>query len=140
MRIYGGVKTVVMGGRPTSDPMQAVGGSKGAQALSYDYIAKFATLAVESATTQAQVDTLTPYTSVSRRILGGSLNVRDHILPDNVEDGLPAQYVYEAADCRLYLIAPMLSDVTKVWKAAADAAWSGAPCVAGVGIPVREER
>ncbi|WYZ44786.1 hypothetical protein EsH8_VIII_000102 [Colletotrichum jinshuiense] len=35
MQIQGGVKTVVMGGRPNNEPMQGVGGVKGAEVLEY---------------------------------------------------------------------------------------------------------
>jgi len=37
----------------------------------------------------------------------------------------------------LYYTQDMVNDVTAVWKAAAAAAWNGAPCVAG-SLPKRE--
>jgi len=48
-----------------------------------------------------------------------------------VADGLPAQYVVENADCKLFWTTEMLEDVSEVWKAAARAAFNGAECVAG---------
>lgn len=65
------------------------------------------------------------------------INVRDNILPDHVNDGLPAQFVFEEADCRLYYTEPMITDVTALWKAAADAAFNGATCNYG-GITKRD--
>ena len=48
-----------------------------------------------------------------------------------MEDGVPAQFVYEAADCRLFYEPSMIINVTAIWKKAADAAWGTAKCVAG---------
>jgi len=67
-----------------------------------------------------------------------AINFRDQILPGNVNDGLPAQFVYEAADCRLFYTPPMITDATAIWKNAADAAWNGVDCVSGSGLAKRE--
>jgi hypothetical protein len=64
--------------------------------------------------------------------------LRDNILPGNLNDGLPAQFVVEEADCRLYYTLDMINDVTALWKGAAAAAFNGAPCVAGAGITKRD--
>jgi hypothetical protein len=42
-------------------------------------------------------------------------------LRGHLEDGIPAQFVYEAADCRLYYELSMITNVTAIWKKAADA-------------------
>jgi hypothetical protein len=60
-----------------------------------------------------------------------SINVRDNILPSNLKDGLPAQFVYEPADCRIYYEPSMIVDISKLWEAAADAAWGSKQCVQG---------
>ncbi|KAK2616347.1 hypothetical protein QQS21_000781 [Conoideocrella luteorostrata] len=135
LRIQGGVKSIAMGGRPNAGPIQAVGGVKGAQVLDVILIIWYA----------SDFAPITNDTNIKRelaRILdsppyrfAGAVNVRDQILRGNVEDGIPAQFVYEAADCRLYWTAPMISDVQEVWKAAANSAFNGAKCAAG-GIPV----
>lgn len=65
------------------------------------------------------------------------LNIRDVILPDHVEDGLPAQYVVENADCRLFYTRDMILDVTSTWHAAASAAFNGGTCVTG-SLPTRD--
>jgi hypothetical protein len=64
--------------------------------------------------------------------------LRDNILPANLNDGLPAQFVVEEADCRLYYTLDMVNDVTALWKAAAASAFNGVPCVAGAGITKRD--
>jgi hypothetical protein len=52
-------------------------------------------------------------------------------LRGHLEDGIPAQFVYEAADCRLYYEPNMITNVTAIWKKAADAAWGTGMCAAG---------
>ena len=134
MRLQGGVKSIAFGGRPTSDTIQAIGGVKGANNYPFSYIYELASLVLDTATPE-QMENLTAVSAYSElpqnRSTDNSLNVRDNILPDNLEDGVPAQYVYEAADCRLFYEPDMISDVRAIWKKAADAAWGDAKCVAG---------
>lgn len=131
MRTQAGVKSIAMGGRPVGGPIQAVGGIKGAEILSWANIYSYAIAAIPLASTEqaAILKKLSPLPV--NRALSTGCNVRDNILPDNVNDGLPAQFVREEADCRLYYTEPMITDVTALWKAAADAAWNGAKCAAG---------
>ncbi|KAH8664704.1 hypothetical protein BX600DRAFT_398784 [Xylariales sp. PMI_506] len=132
LRIQGGVKSIAMGGRPVEGAIQGVGGVKGSESLGfadvYDYAAYFA----EYAEDEEQAAAFARYSSLPiERSTASGINARDQILRGNVEDGLPAQYVVEPADCRLYWTAPMLSDVTEVWKAAAGAAFNGDACAYG---------
>ena len=135
MRLQAGVKSIAMGGRPTAGPIQGVGGIKGAQILGFGDVYNYAQQALVSppnSPTAEQIATLNKLTEFPiNRSLTTGLNVRDNILPANLNDGLPAQYVIEEADCRLYWTLPMVQDITAVWKAAAASAWNGAPCVAG---------
>ncbi|KAG5999430.1 hypothetical protein E4U43_002083 [Claviceps pusilla] len=132
LRLLGGVKSIAMGGRPKPGPIQGVGGVKGGQSLDYaslhSYLASVSELTTDSAI-KAEMDRYS--TLPIERSTVASLNVRDVILQKNMNDGVPAQFVYEAADCRLYWTAPMISDVTEVWKAAANAAFNGAKCANG---------
>jgi hypothetical protein len=57
------------------------------------------------------------------------MNIRDVILPNHVSDGLPAQFVIENADCRLFYTRDMIMDVTNTWKAVPKAAFLGGKCV-----------
>lgn len=131
MRTQAGIKSIAMGGRPQAGPIQGVGGIKGAEILSWNNIYATAQQALLNATAEqaAILNTLSPL-PFSRAVSTG-INVRDNILPDNVNDGLPAQFVYEAADCRLYYTEPMITDVTALWKGAADAAFNGKSCAYG---------
>lgn len=132
LRLQGGVKSVAMGGRPRAGPIQGVGGIKGAQVLDFSYIFDVAATGLLEAATDEQRAALARYSELPvLRSSVAAVNVRDQILRGNVWDGLPAQYVVEEADCRLYWTAAMTTDVTAVWKAAAQAAFQGGACAAG---------
>ncbi|KAH8883537.1 pyridine nucleotide-disulfide oxidoreductase family protein [Thozetella sp. PMI_491] len=142
LRIQGGVKSIAMGGRPVEGSIQGVGGIKGSQSLGmsnvYSYMSYFSSVAE----TEEQNATFARYTTLPlERSTAAGINARDAILRDNVNDGIPAQYVNEPADCRLYWTAPMLSDMTEVWKAAAHSAFSGGSCAAGgISAPAKKDR
>ncbi|CZT51805.1 uncharacterized protein RSE6_13005 [Rhynchosporium secalis] len=136
MRTQGGVKSIAMGGRPQPGKIQGVGGVKGSQTRTYKGIYDDALAALKTAS-KAQAAILKRLTSYPiDRALDTGLNVRDNILPGNVKDGLPAQFVREEAECRLFYTQPMITDVTALWKAAAAAAFNGAKCAAG-SLPKR---
>jgi len=139
MRIQGGVKTIAMGGRPKVGPIQGVGGIKGAQILGWGEIYSNAQEALSLGTaTPEQTTALNRLTNLPvQRSSSNGINVRDQILRDNVNDGLPAQFVVEEADCRLYYTLPMITDVTALWKSAASSAFNGGKCAAG-SLPKRE--
>ncbi|QPH04751.1 hypothetical protein C2857_002008 [Epichloe festucae Fl1] len=132
LRLLGGVKSVSMGGRPKKGPIQAVGGVKGAQVWGFrDVYMYHRDVGTWTNDTKIKAEFARYTTLPMERSVASVVNVRDLILRDNVNDGVPAQFVYEAADCRLYWTAPMISDVTEVWKAAANSAFNGAKCAAG---------
>ncbi|KAK0100490.1 hypothetical protein ONS95_008438 [Cadophora gregata] len=136
MRTQAGVKSIAMGGRPQPGPIQGVGGIKGAQILAWSDIFQYANSALRTASA-AQAAILNRLTSYPiNRASSSGVNVRDNILPGNLDDGLPAQFVREEADCRLFYTLDMVNDVTALWKAAANAAFNGGKCVAG-GISKR---
>ena len=127
-----------MGGRPKPGPIQAVGGIKGAESYSFADIYSDAQSAISQGTSKeaallSQLSDLPVNRSSSTPV-----NLRDNILPTNLNDGLPAQFVVEEADCRLYYTLDMVNDVTALWKAAATAAFNGGSCVAGAGIAKRD--
>lgn len=137
MRTQAGVKSIAMGGRPTAGLIQGVGGIKGAESLGWSNVLGYAKDANQTATPdQKKVLARLTHIPISRSSSSG-LNVRDNILPDHVNDGLPAQYVVEYSECRLYYTEPMVTDVTAMWKAAADAAFNGKKCTAG-SLPKRD--
>lgn len=141
MRLQGGVKSIAMGGRPNKKPIQGVGGIKGAQSFGFADILYEAQSAIEQTTDAKLIATLSVLNDLPiNRSSATGINLRDNILPYHLNDGLPAQYVVEEADCRLYYTLPMINDVTELWKGAATAAWGGGKCVAGAGLGKREEK
>ena len=60
----------------------------------------------------------------------GTVNVRDGLAPHDATN-TPLQFVYQAADCRLWYTKAMTLDVRALWEAAADVAWRGGRCVVG---------
>ncbi|KAJ5038288.1 uncharacterized protein L3040_007155 [Drepanopeziza brunnea f. sp. 'multigermtubi'] len=138
MRNQGGVKSVALGGRPGTSQIQAIGGVKGAQSLSFGPLFRNAQFFLQPATvpnalaTSAQKTVFQRVTDLPQnRSLDNGINFSDHILAPNVPDGVPAQFVREDADCRLFYTPAMMQNVTAMWQAAADAAFNGKPCVAG---------
>ncbi|KAI1392604.1 uncharacterized protein F4822DRAFT_441486 [Hypoxylon trugodes] len=133
LRSNAGVKSIAMGGRPTKEGLiQGVGGVKGSQSYEFSDITSQAQQARNYTTDPSILATLDKYTSyVSVRSTAASLNVKDQILPGNLEDGIPAQFVTEESDCRLWWTAPMITDITELWKAAATAAFKGGKCAYG---------
>lgn len=43
----------------------------------------------------------------------------------NDSSNTPLEFIYEAADCRMFYTAPMVNDVTMVWKGVADRMFGG---------------
>ncbi|KAH0499828.1 hypothetical protein TgHK011_006994 [Trichoderma gracile] len=132
LRTQAGVKSVAMGGRPIAGPIQGVGGIKGAQSLRWQEIHSYMARYLRHAKNDHQAAVFSQYSTLPlNRSSAAMINVRDAVTWDHIDDGLPAQYVVHHADCRLYWTAPMITDVTTVWKAAADVAFNSAACVAG---------
>ncbi|KAF2502476.1 peptidase S41 family protein-like protein [Lophium mytilinum] len=134
MRQQGGVKAYAMGGRPNTHPIQAVGGTKGVNNYGWDTIQSLVSLGVRATSgatrTRYQQSTLgtdyNAYGPFARTSWASSpgCNVRDGLRQGD-DSGTPLQFRYEEADCRLYYTPEMTVDVTAIWKAAADAHWSG---------------
>lgn len=132
-----GVKSVALGGRPSNSKIQAIGGVKGAQSLSFAPLLEFSQFflgpaTASSSTTSAQKSVLQKISDLPlRRSLDNGINFSDQILIQNLQDGTPAQFIREDADCRLFYTPAMIQNVTAMWQAAAASAFSGKACVAG---------
>lgn len=137
-----GIKTIAIGGRPDQDaPMQAVGGVKGANNYPWVFINRLVQDIYALAPDQAgffNASALFDYVGTATSQLpflrglssSGQVNVRDN-LREGDKTETPLQFVYEAADCRLWYTAEMTVDVTSIWEKTADVAWGGDTCVQG---------
>ncbi|KAK0651053.1 hypothetical protein B0T16DRAFT_503206 [Cercophora newfieldiana] len=130
------VRTIALGGRPLSAPMQAVGGVKGSLVQTFKDI---------QALWNAVITQYKP--SIPSNLLPGlptngtpplmpidlskqQVNYRNaHLEKD--PNGPPTHFLYEAANCRRFYKASYLTDITTLWNDIADVAWKGAKCVSG---------
>ncbi|EKV10044.1 Peptidase S41 family protein [Penicillium digitatum] len=136
-----GVRTIAFGGRPQKAPMQGVGGVKGGQSLGINYINGYIEqangLIRESVNSGSPILTSaewkafnesSPSTTASLQ-WSGNLNLRNEYDP---EDGqTPLQFVYEAAECRLFYTLENYLERETVWQAAAKAMFGSGQCVEG---------
>lgn len=62
----------------------------------------------------------------------GGINLRDNLRRNDTSQ-TPLEFIYEAADCRMFYTAPMINDVTMVWKGVVDRMFRNgtAQCVQG---------
>ena len=143
LREQAGIKSVVMGGRPHYGPMQAVGGTRGMEVYTFDWIYTLIKESWDSGSKEQQAEwnvSAPDLGSVNREPLRrwardgwGTVNVRDSVLKADEADGVPSQFLYMPADCRLWYTAEMVEDVRAVWKWVADVAWGGKKGRMGTG-------
>ena len=147
MREQGKVQTIAIGGRPVIGPMQGVGGSKGSQVLSFGVIRSFianSTVNINAALGSAR--TFDNSTATGRILmadqlitrtardnaggLSGSVNSLNNLRQGD-ETNTPLEFVYEAADCKLFYTRGTWSDPRALWKHVVDVQWRGGRCVEG---------
>ncbi|MCJ1307431.1 hypothetical protein MMC25_001077 [Agyrium rufum] len=137
MKSQAGVKSYVFGGRPdNTGPMQAIGGVKGAQVIQFQLVA-------QEIAEIGNLSTIDEFNDFSTQTFAGtdleninllpilraspgaspSFNIKNNI---NMNDTsfTPLQFVYEAADCRLWYTANMIVDVRAIWETAYSAAYT----------------
>ena len=127
MMTRAGVRTVVAGGRPTTGPMQAAAGSRGALAYSADALeAEIEDISdVDDEAAAALPQDRDP--NIITYFLG--FNLRDQIREN---EDTPLQFKYEAADCRIYYTLANVYNMTRLWRDAAAAVFDDKSlCVAG---------
>lgn len=138
MRQQGGVNFVMLGGRPNTDVVQAVGGVKGTNSYPWDYILSSVAIPFEVAHYHdAEYYSNTALGNYSElplyRATNFVVNARDGYREGDTSN-TPLQFVYEPADCRIYYTPAMAVDQTAMWKSVADSAFNGVDrCVAGAG-------
>ncbi|KAL4902248.1 hypothetical protein BDW74DRAFT_181095 [Aspergillus multicolor] len=120
MHQQAGVRTVAVGGRPDTSPMQAASGTRGAAIYSANRLDQDIELA-------KQIDNLTtglfPDRTNSLYSFVLNVNLQDQIRLGNVAATL-LQLHYEAADCRIFYTPTTWYNYTKLWEYAFDAAWT----------------
>ncbi|KAI0909550.1 hypothetical protein F4823DRAFT_638737 [Ustulina deusta] len=134
----GGVRALTFGGRPRSEPMQVMGGVRGAQSLALadldtELIAAVARVKHDpSLFTQEQVRLAQEVwpnglKNLPLPVNGGGVNLRNAY--QEGADHLPLQFDYQASDCRLFYTAKNLVDPSSTWADAKAAIWGDRGCV-----------
>lgn len=133
LKYQGKVKSVAAGGRPQTGPMQALGGTKGSNV--FGLASLFSTVSgVLNSAPQSVVDagkktSLATIYELGEYVLFRSaaplsssavtVNVKNNIAEGD-DSQTPLQFVYEAADCRIWWTPEMIFDITAAWKKVAD--------------------
>lgn len=134
-----GVQAIVVGGAPRLGPMETVGGSKGGEVITYADVANMTQdmhslakpLGLKGLEHPSIVNLAYPETVLTRAGDGNSrLQVQDQLRKDD-ETHTPLQFVYEAADCRLFYTRETLLHPEALWKAAWTANSDRTKCVEG---------
>ena len=142
MYTMAGVQTLAFGGLPDDTVgMQKVGGTKGwltwEKVTLQAFAPAFYSVANQSAVEAAagtEIEAMNQSTVIFNRASGFQVNAADGIRRGDEKDQTPLQFVYEAAECRLWYTVPMVLDVTETWKAAVDVKWGNGTCNAGKGF------
>src|SRR6266496_1256134 len=117
MKTQGKVRQLALGGRPQAAPMQAIGGVKGANVYNYGVIWQATQGVLENGLlTQDQLAMFNDSLPIDPASFPlnvdpefSSVNVRDNIRMGDASQ-TPLQFVYEAADCRLFYTLNMAFD------------------------------
>ncbi|KAH7154748.1 hypothetical protein DER46DRAFT_578566 [Fusarium sp. MPI-SDFR-AT-0072] len=143
MTNVGGVRALPFGGHPNGQPMQIMGGVRGAQSLGFDGIYNFVgTAGLELMQSPQKFDFISKeeierFNKVAPRPLeefpislsSGNVNLRNAY--QEGDDDLPLQFQYQAGDCRLYYTAENIYHPKTMWKSAKEAIWGNGSCVKG---------
>ncbi|MCJ1404358.1 hypothetical protein MMC11_007583 [Xylographa trunciseda] len=124
MHYEAGVRTVVVGGRPSFGPMQALAGARGARDYEADYL--------DTDIYYVSLVNSTAAAILPDRSFELLLDVANFNLQDQIRRGqnFPLQFAYEAANCRIFLTNLTFFDFGALWQYAADATWKNpALCV-----------
>lgn len=121
-----GVHTVAAGGLPSNGPMQTPSGSRGAQAYSFENLDTDIEFAKES---NATAGNFLPERQEDVFFTSAFFNLRDQVRKG---ESTPLQFVYEAANCRIFYTKDTVYNFGKLWRYAANAIWTNPElCVQG---------
>lgn len=113
-----------MGGVPSvPGAMQAVSGSRGSEVYAISDIITVVNEVRKSAARVApglDVSALPRARPTPRLANFGRVNIRNQV---RFQSDVPLQFIYEAADCRLWYTPAMVTDMRVLWGTVADAVW-----------------
>ncbi|KAF2966543.1 hypothetical protein GQX73_g7024 [Xylaria multiplex] len=140
MMTEAGVRTVAVGGRPETGPMQAASGTRGAATytaaqLDNDFWNASVIVPLDNSES-SDLDTLNTLTTIiSTRDQGMWINWAGFTLRDqlsSIDDPEPLQLKYKPADCRIYWTIDNVLNFTRLWSDVSAAIWDDQSlCVKG---------
>ncbi|KUJ17685.1 uncharacterized protein LY89DRAFT_747417 [Mollisia scopiformis] len=119
-----GVRVVAAGGLPTTGPMQAPSGSRGASDYDVSILdanIDFAQQILQSDNSPEQNFLPNRTTAMDVFVTYADINLRDQVRRNET---IPLQFAYEAADCRIFYTPKTIYNYTALWQYTADAIWS----------------
>ncbi|KAF2798835.1 hypothetical protein K505DRAFT_232379 [Melanomma pulvis-pyrius CBS 109.77] len=143
-----GVKTIAVGGRPETGPMQPVGGTKGSLVLQGEYLIELSAYVVSTfskTTSEAKDWTSFLPSAFSIAASTASVNFQDNIRKGLEDDGVPTQFLNDTASCRMWYQPTMYLNVTDTWTKVAEVAFgkdgglNADACVSG-SVTTKEEQ
>ncbi|CAO2647349.1 Nn.00g082710.m01.CDS01 [Neocucurbitaria sp. VM-36] len=142
------VRTLAIGGRPTSGPMVSVGGTKGTLVLPSIYLQSLSAYILQqfaSSRTQAREWAEFVPNPFAIGVADASVNFQDNIRKGLESGGMPTQFLNDSASCRIWYTADMYLNVTALWEKTAavafgkDGALDEDACVKG-SVSSREQQ
>ncbi|KAF1352578.1 hypothetical protein BDV97DRAFT_368313 [Delphinella strobiligena] len=136
MKTEAGVRQIAIGGRAQYGPMQGVGGVKGSEVLRFPQLVEFVEKAKDWSWTDTYWNTneAPNLENMSRAIARGqgpdTVNFKNTIRRGD-DSTTPLQFVYEAADCRIFYTPDMYAHANNIYAAVYDAIWGDGECVSG---------
>lgn len=128
-----GVRVVSVGGRPTLGPMQGASGPRGARFYDTETLDNNIEFVQDVLANNSSPDT---YFLPNRTdgpaifVVDAAINLRDQVRKQ--DEATPLQFVYDAADCRIFFTPQTIFNYTSLWQYAADAIWTNPKlCVSG---------
>ncbi|EFQ31292.1 peptidase S41 family protein [Colletotrichum graminicola] len=144
-----GVKTTVIGGRPTTGIMQSVAGVEGAQVFSFNDMTADARAILDLTPKErreelmsGELGELAKGYAIKRATTprsAGAINAKNAFSMSDART--PLQFLWEPANCRIFHTRESLFQPEVAWKRVVDATWHNPMqfCVAGSQTPVKKD-
>lgn len=136
-----GIKAVTVGGRPENRPIQTVTGTKGGEVIPLIQFPTYAEVMLNVSTrvglasvkdNDATLASIANVPQIAIRVGDESSRAQSQ---DQIRKGdktaTPLQFIYEAADCKIFYTADTYADPDAAWKQAWDAFQDDSKCVEG---------
>ncbi|KAF1998183.1 hypothetical protein P154DRAFT_263693 [Amniculicola lignicola CBS 123094] len=113
------VKTLAIGGRPETGPMQPVGGTKGSLVLQAEYLTALSVYIVQNfANSRSEARDWAEFlpNGFAINAADATVNFQDNIRKGLENDGMPTQFLNDSASCRVWYTPENYFNVTSVWE------------------------